>query len=79
MEGINWMEIIMVAAPVLVTAIAGFINQGGKLNRIMHAVDQTDDVTAAVVNAMKDGKLTKEEVELIAREADEARQAWSNL
>ena len=79
MDSINWLEIIMVAAPVLVTAIAGFINQGGKLNRIMHAVDQTDDVTAAVVNAMKDGKLTKEEIELISREVSEAKHAWSNL
>lgn len=79
MDNINWLEIVMVAAPVLVTAIAGFINQGGKLNRIMHAVDQTDDVTAAVVNAMKDGKLTKEEIELISKEVGEAKQAWSNL
>lgn len=79
MDSINWLEIVMVAAPVLVTAIAGFINQGGKLNRIMHAVDQTDDVTAAVVNAMKDGKLTKEEIELISKEVGEAKQAWSNL
>ena len=79
MDNINWLEIIMVAAPVLVTAIAGFINQGGKLNRIMHAVDQTDDVTAAVVNAMKDGKLTKEEIELISKEVSEAKHAWSNL
>ena len=79
MDSINWVEIVMVAAPVLVTAIAGFINQGGKLNRIMHAVDQTDDVTAAVVNAMKDGKLTKEEIELISKEVSEAKHAWSNL
>ena len=79
MEGINWIEVAMVAAPVIVTAIVGFINQGGKLERIMHAIDQSDDITAAAVNALKDGKLTKEEIELIAKEVNEARQAWSNL
>ena len=79
MESINWFEIVMVAAPVIVTAIFGFVNQAGKLDRIMYAVDQTDDVTAAVVNAMKDGKLTKEEIELIAKEVNEAKQAWSSL
>ena len=79
MENVNWIELIIPAIAVLVPIIWGFANNNGKLDRIMHAVDQTDDVTAAVVNAMKDGKLTKEEIELISKEVNEAKQAWSNL
>lgn len=79
MESVNWIELIIPAIAVLVPVIWGFMNNSGKLDRIMHAVDQTDDVTAAVVNAMKDGKLTKEEIELISKEVSEAKQAWSNL
>ena len=79
MDGINWLEVGAIVLPAIVGAAWGFVNNNGKLNRIMHAVDQTDDVTAAVVNAMKDGKLTKEEIELISKEVSEAKQAWSNL
>jgi|GEM_PF-5371332 len=79
MESVNWMELavgaVLVAAPVIV----GFMNNNSKLKSIMHAVDQSDDVTAAVVNAMKDGTLTREEVELIAKEIREAKQAWGEV
>ena len=65
----------------IVTLVAGgfWLNAKGKLSLIANLVKETYDVIDAVIKALDDDKLSKEETEKIKAEALEVKAAWKKI
>ncbi len=69
---LDWWQIVITVAPVIVTMVVGYFATSKKFEAVLHAIDQTDDIPAALASALADGKLTAEELNVIKLEVEEA-------
>lgn len=68
----DWMNILMTVGPVIVTLIFTYVKISGKVSNI---IKEAVELAVVAGGALKDGKLTKEEIEMIIEEARDVKQA----
>lgn len=80
MENLNWIEIVSLLLLIVSTVFIGaWMTAKNKARQIYNLGKEAIDVAKAAIDALDDNKITKEEVELIKKEAQEVAAAWRIL
>lgn len=68
----DWMSMAMMVLPVVVTIVFGYFAVAGKIATVGK---EAGELLVTAMGALQDGKLTKEEIQMIVKEARDVKEA----
>lgn len=68
----DWMSMAMMVLPVVVTIVFGYFAVAGK---VATAGKEAGELLVTAMGALQDGKLTKDEIQMIVKESKDVKEA----